>query len=1237
VTSSPTIEGSGLPARREVLFVATRNLGPAAAAAVDGGPQRAVAATGAEGIERLEATAPACVVTGDTLPDMSVRTFVERVRERYEDVPIVVVDSTDEVAAAELRAAGATAVLESDTETGQWRRYDTIVNTVRDGIYQFDRDGCFVALNDAVEELTGYDREELLGAHVSTILDEADVSRGEALVEDLIGEQAPGVGTMEMTIQRADGTTLATENRIAPLYVDGTFSGSVGVVRDVSGRKQRESDLQQERDLHEQLLDTSPIGIAVIGADGSIRRTNDRTADILGVPADELTTRMYDDSVWSVTDEAGEEIPTEEYPPSQVFETGEPVYDWVANVQQPDGEQVWVQFNAAPLFGADERVDRVVLTMEDVTDHRERERELRQQAALLGGIFNAVPDIMYTFDAAGNFLRWNDRFTDVTGYADEEIAEMSPLDFIPAEDHDAIRDAITSVIDEQSVRHVESALITKDGREIPFDFSGGPVVEEEGEVIALTGVGHDVSDRVERERQIDHQRSKLQELNRINAVIRDIDQALIDATTRTEAEQSVCDRLAAADAYHGAILGRFDADGRYETSVHAGVDADAVDATAAERTGPAREAMETGEPVVERNSGESAALRSWQGAGHAIESLVAIPITYGETTAGVLQVLADRSSAFGERERTVLTELGETLGHAITSIERKKRERILTALQDSTRELINAETKAEVSERVVAATDDVLDAAVGIFLFDPDAGGLTVGAATRAFEAHYDDWTPDLTERESVAWTAFLDDRTIVVDDFRTTDTAADGLDDGSGLFAPLGEHGVFVALSTERAAFGPDMRRVLDLFAATAEATLDRVEGEQELREQDRTLKERNRQLTHLKRINGIIRELDQSIIRASTRDEIERAVCDHLAGHDGFEFVWIGTQDWAGETVTPRTWAGDDHGYLDTVSLSMADSNPLPAAQTLRQHTPTHVSDTAADLRTGHWRKEALKRDFRAVVSVPLVYGDVVYGALTVYTTDPTALDEMSRTVLEELGETLGYAINAIKAREDLLTERAVELELEVEDDGVFGRLAAGADCRIDITELVPGTKDTTTVFFTTDVSDPEVVMTQAASLVAIDGVTLLAEGDTRTRFRAQVSGDTLPHALVEWGARPRTIEIDAQGSRVVVGLGSESDVRPFVEKLDARFPGVKLLARRDNHSSELTSDGLISELETRLTDRQLEVLKTAFMSGFFESPKEQTGREIAASLDITQPTFNHHLRVAQRKLFEIVLGER
>jgi PAS domain S-box-containing protein len=1221
----------------DVLFVATRDVGPVPARSVDGGSQRAVAATGTDGIARLEAAVPECVVVGDHLPDMAVETFVERVRQRAPDTPVVVVGDTAELDAGTLYDAGVTAVLDTRTDTGHWRRYDTIVNTVGDGIYQFDREGCVVALNDAIEDLTGYDRDELLGEHVSKVLDDADVARGETLIRDLLGEDPVSVATMEMTVERADGTTIETENRIAPLTVDGEFTGSVGVVRDITDRREREAELQQERDFREQLLNTSPVGIGVIGADGSIHRANDRAADILGVSVTELQSRGYDDAVWTVTDEDGNQIPTSAYPPSQVFETGEPVYDWVARIERPDGEFVWVRFNAAPLVDETDTVDRVVLTMEEVTEHRERERELREQAALLEGIFNAVPDVMYTFDAGGNFLRWNDRFTEITGYTDEEIRGMGPMDFIPESDRERVSAAIASVIEEQAVRHVESALVTKDGTEIPYDFSGGPVVDEDGEIIALTGVGHDVTDRVERERQIDRQRRKLQDLNRINAVIRDIDQALIDATTRTEAEQSVCDRLAAADAYHGATLGSFDANGRYRTHVSAGVDPDDVSVATADCTEAARTAVETGRAVVEGDGDESSAVRVWQAAGLAIEGLVAIPITYEETTYGVLQVFADRSSAFDERERAVLEELGETLGHAIASIEREKRERILTTLQESTRELVNAETKVDVSERVVDATSDVLDGAVGIFLFDPKRGSLTVGAATAAFTDRLAEWPPSLDSRDNSVWTAFLDDRTIVVDDLGAAEIGIDGLDEGSALFAPLGDHGVFVALAPDRDAFGPDIRRVLDLFAATAEATLDRVEGEQELREQDRTLKERNRQLTHLKRINDIIRELDQSIIRASTREEIEHAVCDHLTGHDGFEFVWIGTQDWAGDAVTPRTWAGDDHGYLDAVSLSMDESNSLPAVQTLRTGEPTHVTDSARDLRAGKWRKEALKRDYRAVVSVPLAYGDVVYGALTVYTTDPTALDEMSRTVLEELGETLGHAINAIKAREDLLTDRAVELELEVEDDGVFTRLAEQAGAPLTVTELVPGASGTTTVFFTAETSDPDAILEPAATLVAIDDVTLLAESDERTRFRAQVSGETLPDAIVELGARPRTIEVDAERSRLIVGLGSESEVRPFVEKLDARFPGVKLLARRDNPRTELTSESLVSELETRLTERQLEALKTAFMSGFFESPKEQTGREIAASLGITQPTFNHHLRVAQRKLFEILFGDR
>jgi len=57
----------------------------------------------------------------------------------------------------------------------------------------------------------------------------------------------------------------------------------------------------------------------------------------------------------------------------------------------------------------------------------------------------------------------------------------------------------------------------------------------------------------------------------------------------------------------------------------------------------------------------------------------------------------------------------------------------------------------------------------------------------------------------------------------------------------------VFVAGSAQVSAFDDVTRELTDLLAATAEAALDRVSRESQLREQDRTLQQQNEQLTAL------------------------------------------------------------------------------------------------------------------------------------------------------------------------------------------------------------------------------------------------------------------------------------------------------------------------------------------------------------------------------------------------------
>lgn len=59
-------------------------------------------------------------------------------------------------------------------------------------------------------------------------------------------------------------------------------------------------------------------------------------------------------------------------------------------------------------------------------------------------------------------------------------------------------------------------------------------------------------------------------------------------------------------------------------------------------------------------------------------------------------------------------------------------------------------------------------------------------------------------------------------------------------------------------------------------------------------------------------------------------------------------------------------------------------------------------------------------------------------------------------------------------------------------------------------------------------------------------------------------------------------------------------------------------------------------KLTDRQREVLATAYRMGYFEHPREANATAVAEALDISLSTLAEHLSAAQRKLLEDVLGE-
>ncbi|MFC4406078.1 hybrid sensor histidine kinase/response regulator [Haloarchaeobius iranensis] len=128
------------------------------------------------------------------------------------------------------------------------KRYERLVETVGDGMYALDSDGHFMTVNDAMLSMTGYSREGLLGEHISIILDDETVERGERVIQGMIADGRMEGETQEVTVDTKGGRRYPCEVQLALLPYDDEFRGTVGVMRDITERKQRERELQRQNE-----------------------------------------------------------------------------------------------------------------------------------------------------------------------------------------------------------------------------------------------------------------------------------------------------------------------------------------------------------------------------------------------------------------------------------------------------------------------------------------------------------------------------------------------------------------------------------------------------------------------------------------------------------------------------------------------------------------------------------------------------------------------------------------------------------------------------------------------------------------------------------------------------------------------------------------------------------------------------------------------------------------------------
>lgn len=215
---------------------------------------------------------------------------------------------------------------------------------------------------------------------------------------------------------------------------------------------------------------------------------------------------------------------------------------------------------------------------------------------------------------------------------------------------------------------------------------------------------------------------------------------------------------------------------------------------------------------------------------------------------------------------------------------------------------------------------------------------------------------------------------------------------------------------------------------------------------------------------------------------------------------------------------------------------------------------------------------------------------------------------------------------------TTMVVELGIGLDEDDVFCRIVRETDEPIDF-EAVFSSDGDPAVLFAIAGPDPERVRELLVEDPVVEAVTDVGDTGDGELYDVRLASATLPVRLVDLGGTPRRLEPAPAGTRLIVDVPDDAGVREFVTALATDYPSADLRSRRDRERPVETRASFRNALEERLTPRQRESLRTAYLAGYFEWPRERSSGEVAELLGISQPTFNRHLRFAERTLVSLL----
>ena len=174
-------------------------------------------------------------------------------------------------------------------------RFRNLVETTSDWIWEVNVDGCYTYASPQSSDLLGYEPEELIGKHFTTLMPSTEAKAMRTHFGRLAEKGKPMHSLVNTNICR-DGSTVMLETSAVPFYdKEWNIQGYRGIGRDITERVATERQLAFERNLFRTFMEHAPDLIYFKDADGRFIEINTAKAEELRLPPEKIIGRTdYD-------------------------------------------------------------------------------------------------------------------------------------------------------------------------------------------------------------------------------------------------------------------------------------------------------------------------------------------------------------------------------------------------------------------------------------------------------------------------------------------------------------------------------------------------------------------------------------------------------------------------------------------------------------------------------------------------------------------------------------------------------------------------------------------------------------------------------------------------------------------------------------------------------------------------------------------------------------------------------